>query len=156
MDFKKSFDRIQPTYFSPDPAAVTPVPTVNARAAETKSKTLKLWNTVYAIGIFGCAFLLFHLYINTTFHHAVMDHNLHRLEEEMHSMMEMHLAQANATTNGASGLVAYGGHGNHRPLDHHTLPHERRNWASRRSKRHSEVPVKRGGGATFTWFHPGA
>ncbi len=142
MDFKKS-----PHQVELDGA----LPTV---VAEPKSKPSKILGPLYIIGVFGCAFLLFHLYATTTFHHAAMDHGLHELEQEVHAMMEMYRGQANATT--FSLPVVDGGHSSHGTLDD-GLSHKRRHRGTRRLRRESSevVPVKRGSGATLTWFHPG-
>lgn len=71
-------------------------------------------------------------------------------------MMDMYRTQANATAKNASLPVSSGGHSNHGTLDN-SLPHKKRHRGARRSRRETSqvVPVKRGGGATLTWFHPG-
>lgn len=151
MDFKKS------DHFEPAPAkAETPLPTVNIHVTESEPKASKFWTPLYVVGVFGCAFLLFHLYVTTAFHHAAMDRGLHKLEEEVHAMMKSHRAQTNVTTNGAFVPVVQSGRDRHGMLNNHVLPHERRQWGAKHSRRRSDVaPVKRGSGATFTWFKPG-
>lgn len=128
------------------------LPTVDIRVAKPKSKFSKLLGPLYIVGVFGCVFLLFHLYAATILHHAAMDRGLHELEEEVHAMMR---TQVNATARNVS-LPVPNGHSNHGPLDS-GLPYKKRHRSARRSRRETSeaVPVKRGGGATLTWFHPG-
>ncbi|XP_006454368.1 hypothetical protein AGABI2DRAFT_133064 [Agaricus bisporus var. bisporus H97] len=84
-----------------------------------------------------------------------MDHNLQKLEAEVHSVFKMQFDQMNnATVRDSSSRVVYGGHG-HSGLNSHKNVHQERKWTSRRSKHHEVANVKRGAGATFTWFHPG-
>jgi hypothetical protein len=151
MDSKKLPDHSQTL------TVMAQLPITNERVLENKSNSSKLLGLVCTIGILGCVFLLFHLYIDTAVHHAVMDHNLQKLEAEVHSVFETHLDQMNnATVHDSSNRVGHVGHGHHRFNSHKNALQDRK-WASRRSRHLNEVAsVKRGGGATFTWFHPGA
>jgi hypothetical protein len=135
---------------------VTQPSTTRERVAENKSGGSKLLGIVCTLGILGCVFLLFHLYVDTAVHHAVMDHNLQKLEAEVHSVLKTHLDQTNhATAPEPSNRVGHVGHGLHR-FNSHVNALQDRKWGSRHSRHYDQVPsVKRGGGATFTWFHPG-
>jgi len=142
-----------------------PTSTYPSGLTSSRSKTSP-WGPLYVIGVFGCAFLLFHLYLTTSFHHAFMDHGLRRLEKEIHEVMELQLVRSNATaaavvnpvTEDANDRIVpgtqrlpYGGleelHG-----DSHRA--RKRHWGARLSRRSDPAIAKRGG-ATFTWFHPG-
>jgi len=85
-----------------------------------------------------------------------MDRGLHELEQEVHAMMEMYSTQANATPESVPLPVVDGGHSNHETLDD-SHSYKRRHRGARRSRHQASevVPVKRGGGATLTWFNPG-
>jgi hypothetical protein len=164
MDSKQSPDY---AYHVPQPmTVVTQLPPIRERVTEKKSNGSKLLGLVCTVGILGCVFLLFNLYVDTAVHHAIMDHNLQKLEAEVHSVLKTHMVQMNnASAHNttapvvSSNRVEHIGHGHHRfdPHKTHKNALQDRKWGSRSSRHHDAVaPVKRGGGATFTWFQPGA
>ncbi|KAF5356207.1 hypothetical protein D9756_003790 [Leucocoprinus leucothites] len=164
MDSEKLSYQINTTHDSqPDTSVGLPIPVVNVHITESSSKRKdkNIWSLLYVLGVFGCMYLLFHLYLSMAYHHLALNNGLRQLEEEMHAMVKLHGDSVNTSiSNNADIPIATPAHhhGHHRHEFNHILPHERKHhWSSNKREKNRLVErqyVKRGG-SVLTWFHPG-
>jgi len=126
------------------------LPTVNIRIGHFKNENEAqgIWRPFYVLGVFGCMYLLFHLYISMTYQHAVINDGLHKLEEEMH-VMELQRGNISAFNTVSSPVVQ---HGHDR-----ILPHERKRHLGSHGQKKNRMVKNLGkrDGSVLTWFKPG-
>jgi len=140
-----------------DSSVVYPFPVVNVhiRQLNNKDEAKNIWTPFYVLGVFGCMYFLFHLYVSMTYHHAALDDGLQKLGEEMHVMIKLQRASRNVSAfNTVSSLVVT-------PVHHgydRILPHERKRHLGsheRAKSRMVENHLVGRSGSVLTWFHPG-
>jgi len=148
MDTKKSSYQVEWTCNTTQSGADT-LPTVNMRTGQfnNENEAQSIWRPFYVLGVFGCMYLLFNLYISMTYHHAAINDGLHKLEEEMHVMMELQRGNV-STFNTVSTPIVRLGHD-------HILPHERKRHLHERGKNRMVRNLGKRDGSVLTWFQPG-
>jgi len=154
MDAKKSSYQVEWTCnntqsSNSDKADTLPIVNVRTGQFSNENEAQSIWRPFYVLGVFGCMYLLFHLYISMTYHHAVINDGLHKLGEEMRVMMELQRGNISAFNTVSPPVVQH----SHDRI----LPHERKRHLGSHERKKNRMVKNLGkrDGSVLTWFKPG-